>query len=233
MLVSRATGGGGNEVLYREVRRELLDDKALSERMPKFLRTCRTVDEFWQFIKEKFGSYSERRAWLRDEFDPLLTYLEEGAQSPMSRTADLALLAMSEEAVQDVWRRMLERREADPESAITAARSLVETVCRHILDDLGEQADENLELPALYGAVARKLSLAPDQHSEQVFKQILGGCMTVVNGLASVRNKLGDAHGKGPRQARPSPRHAELAVNLSGSLAAFLVATWATRKPEK
>lgn len=230
MLVSRATGGDGNEVLYREARRELLEDKALAERMPRFVKTCRTADEFWQFIKEKFGSYAERRAWLRDEFDPLLTYLEEGARSPMSRTADLALQAMSEEAVHDVWRRMLERREADPEGAITAARTLMETVCKHILDDLGEQAGENAELPALYGAVAKRLNLAPDQHTEQVFKQILGGCMTVVNGLAGVRNKLSDAHGKGPRQARPSPRHAELAVNLSGSLAAFLVATWAARK---
>lgn len=230
MLVSRATGGDGNDALYRETRRELLEDMVLAERMPRFLRTCRTVVEFWQYIKDMFGSYAERRAWLRDEFDPLLTFLEEGAQSPMSRTTDLALLAMSEESVHDVWHRMLARRESDPESAITAARSLVETVCKHILADIGVQADKNAELPALYAAVAKQLNLAPDQHTEQVFKQILGGCMTVVNGLAGVRNKLGDAHGKGPHQARPSPRHAELAVNLSGSLAAFLVATWATRK---
>jgi hypothetical protein len=67
-------------------------------------------------------------------------------------------------------------------------------------------------------------------HTEQVFKQILGGCATVVNSLAGIRNKLSDAHGKGKLAARAAPRHAELAVNLAGSVCAFLVATWEERK---
>ena len=230
MLVAVATGSTGNDVLYAEARRELLADGALAERMPPFLKTCRTIAEFWQLTKAKFRSYAERRDWLRDEFDPLLTYLEDGARNPMTRTTDLALRAMTDDGVHDVWRRMLDRRDADPEGAITAARTLLETVCKHILADLGEHADENAELPALHRVVSTKLNLAPDQHTEQVFKQILGGCATVVGGLAAVRNKLSDAHGKGPRAARPSARHAELAVNLAGSMAAFLVATWAARK---
>lgn len=230
MLVARATGGDGSDHLYALARKELMDDATLAERMPRFVRTCRNIGEFWEFIKQKFGSYAERRAWLRDEFDPLLSYLEDSERSPMARTADLALRSMSAEAVHDLWRRMLERRETDPEGAITAARSLVESVCKHILHELGEAGDENAELPALYRSVSVKLNIAPDQHTEQVFKQILGGCATVVNGLAGVRNKLSDAHGKGPRAVRPSARHAELAVNLAGSMAAFLVSTWAARK---
>ncbi|WP_245932976.1 abortive infection family protein [Caballeronia novacaledonica] len=45
-------------------------------------------------------------------------------------------------------------------------------------------------------------------------------------------NKLGDAHSLGPLRARPSPRHAELAANLSGAMATFLVPTWDVRKQE-
>jgi Abortive infection C-terminus len=41
-----------------------------------------------------------------------------------------------------------------------------------------------------------------------------------------VRNKIGDAHGTRPRAVKPKPRHAELAVNLAGTMASFLVATW-------
>ena len=99
--------------------------------------------------------------------------------------------------------------------------------------DLDEVPDEKADLPALYRVVSTKLSLAPDQHTEPVFKQILGGCATVVSNLAGVRNKLGDAHGKSPLAARPSARHAELAVNIAGSMAAFLVSTWAARKAAK
>ncbi|WP_042491478.1 abortive infection family protein, partial [Sphingomonas parapaucimobilis] len=59
---------------------------------------------------------------------------------------------------------------------------------------------------------------------------ILGNCQSVVESLGALRNKLGDAHGGGPKRARPAARHAELAVNLAGSMATFLVATWETRR---
>lgn len=72
--------------------------------------------------------------------------------------------------------------------------------------------------------------MAPDSHSEQVFKQILGNCQSIVESLGALRNKLGDAHSSGPRKSRPASRHAELAVNLAGSVATFLVATWEARK---
>jgi len=52
----------------------------------------------------------------------------------------------------------------------------------------------------------------------------------VVGGLGSVRNRLSDSHGKGRAAAKPAPRHAALAVNLSGSIAAFLVETWEARQ---
>jgi hypothetical protein len=62
--------------------------------------------------------------------------------------------------------------------------------------------------------------------AEPLFKRILGGCTSVVEGLGSLRNKLSDSHGKGKTGYKPLPRHAELAVNLSGAMATFLVATW-------
>ena len=42
----------------------------------------------------------------------------------------------------------------------------------------------------------------------------------------AIRNIAGDAHGQGRRPVKPTPRHADLAVNLAGSMAALLVATW-------
>src|SRR3546814_19165193 len=78
----------------------------------------------------------------------------------------------------------------------------------------------------LYRKLSKALQLAPDDHSERVFKQILGNCQSVVESLGALRNKLGDAHSGGPKRARPAARHAELAVTLAGSMATFLVATW-------
>ena len=131
----------------------------------------------------------------------------------------------------DLWQKALDRRIDDPEGAITASRSLLETVCKYILDESEAEYNEARDdLNKLYRKTASELNLSPDQHIEKVFKQILGGCASVVNGMSSMRNKLGDAHGKKIKSITPAPRHAELAVNLSGAVSVFLLSTFQNRK---
>jgi hypothetical protein len=139
------------------------------------------------------------------------------------------LINFDTEQVHIAWQKALERRNQDPEAAITMARTLIESVCKHILDEAGISHSDKDDLPKLYHETAKQLNLAPEQHQEEVFKQILGGCKSVIQGLGTLRNQLSDAHGKGKKAIKPSPRHAALAVNLAGSMAAFLVATWEER----
>jgi hypothetical protein len=153
-----------------------------------------------------------------------------GAPSDESISATLA--AFDPTQVLARWTAAMERRAAEPAGAITLARTLLEDVCKWILEEAGEVWREADDLPALYRKLAEVLKLAPDDHTEQVFKQILGSCQSVVESLGALRNKLSDAHSPGPKRARPRPRHAELAVNLSGAMATFLVATWDARKKE-
>ena len=99
-----------------------------------------------------------------------------------------------------------------------------------MIDEAGKTYGENDDLPKLYTTAAECLHLAPSQHTEKVFKSILGNCQSIVGNLAGLRNKLGDSHGQGKRHVKPQERHAELAVNLAGSMAMFLVSTWNARK---
>jgi len=230
MLVSHATGGNESEAEYRQLRNLFLSDRALEPMLPKFVRTCRSLGQFWQFIKHEFGTYAERRTYIWDGFRPLLERLERGAAHPSDDHVSATLEQYDAAHVNAVWSKALDRRDADPEGAITAARTLLESVCKHILDDLGVDYDDRADLPKLYKTTAEALNLAPSQHTEQVFRQILGGCTAVVDGLGSLRNKLSDAHGKGRVPTRPASRHAELAVNLAGAVASFLVATWEVRR---
>jgi hypothetical protein len=140
------------------------------------------------------------------------------------------LSSFDESGVHHAWQKALDRRTSDPEGAITAAKTLLETVCKHIIDGLGQCYGENDDLPKLYATAAECLQLAPMQHTEKLFKSILGNCQSIVGNLAGLRNKLGDSHGQGKRHVRPVARHAELAVNLAGSVAMFLIATWNARK---
>ena len=152
--------------------------------------------------------------------------------SPADESISRTLAAFDPTQVHARWTIAMERRTSEPAGAITLARTLLEDVCKWILDQAGETWQETDDLPVLYRKLAKVLKLAPDAHTEQVFKQILGSCQSVVESLGALRNKLSDAHSSGPKRARPQARHAELAVNLAGAMATFLVATWEARQSE-
>ncbi|MCC2651521.1 MAG: hypothetical protein K0Q60_1684 [Microvirga sp.] len=146
--------------------------------------------------------------------------------SPADAAITEVLKAFDPGDIHGRWEAAMKRRETEPAGAITLARTLLEDVCKWIIHEAGEEWAESDDLPILYRKLAKILKLAPDDHTEQVFRQILGSCQSIVESLGSLRNKLGDAHSIGPRRARPAPRHAELAVNLSGAMSTFLVSTW-------
>lgn len=146
--------------------------------------------------------------------------------NPVDMQMTEALDTLDAAYIKTLWQKAIERCAADPEGAITAARSLAESTCKRLLDELGISYSDDTDLPKLYGLVANAIKIAPSQHTDQVFKQILGGCCSVVNGVGAMRNRLGDSHGKGKDAIIPDARYAEFAVNLAGSLALFLISTW-------
>ena len=231
MVTSCATGGDRSDSRdYARIRIAFLNDSLIAEKLPQFVKTCRNLPEFWDFIKPKFSTYHERRGYIREEFDPLILMLESVAKSPGDASISDLLEKVDSHHVQGAWRKALDRRSSDPEGAITAARTLIETVCKHVLDEKKVTYGDNPELPELYGLVAKELGVAPNQQTENIMKQIMGGCFSVVNGLGALRNKLGDSHGKGKSAAAAQDRHAHLAVNLAGTLAVYIVETWEAQR---
>lgn len=226
LLINHATGNTAENSEYQELRKYFLCNSATKSRLPSWVRTKRDLSQFWQFIKHKFPTYAERRNFIWDEFSSLLDFLETGSKTPSDQTISDVLKRFNSVSVQIVWTKALDRRQSDPEGAITASRTLLETICKHILDEKRIEYSNKTDLPKLYHLVSDELNLSPSQYTEEVFKQILGGCYTIVNGLGTLRNRLGDAHGQGKKPIIPAARHAELAVNLAGSVALFLVETW-------
>ena len=228
-LVAFATNdlGGGTTKDYVRLRQYFLKNPSTKQLVPSWVRFSRSSSEFWSFIKVKFSTYAARRSFIREEMNSLLEYCESYQVSPAQESISQVLKKFDEAGINAAWQKALERKSSDPEGAITISRTILESVCKYILDELGVEYDANkTELSDLYKMTAKSLNLSPSQHTEDIFKQILGGCSGIVNGLGSLRNRLGDAHGKGKKPVRPSPRHAELAVNLSGSMSLFLIETY-------
>ncbi|WP_105381425.1 abortive infection family protein [Neorhizobium alkalisoli] len=229
-LIDAATGGSGDNALYVHLRRELVQDDEMKPLLPAFVRSYRDLSAFWGWIKYQEGTYARRRKLIGEAFTPIMDYLEGRGRAPADAAMSDALASFDADGVHAVWTKALVRRANDPEGAITVARTLLETVCKRILDEKGGEYSEKDDLPKLYSLTAKALNLAPDQHTAEPIKAILGGAMTMVNGLGTLRNRLSDAHGRGGKiPVRPSERHASLAVNLSGAMATFLVETYAAQ----
>ncbi|CAJ0892554.1 hypothetical protein AMST5_04230 [freshwater sediment metagenome] len=235
LMTERATGGlGASSEVYEHLRREFMADSITKELLPDFVRTSRTLDTFWSWIKNRAGSYADRRRLISETFGPLADHLEGRNRAPGDQVVSTSLGSFDPEGVHAVWSKALERRNTDPEGAITMARTLLETVCKRILDQTPDASYSDKEdLPKLYAMVAKTLNLAPDQHSEEPIKAILGSTMALVNGIGTLRNRLSDSHGRGGKPVRPAPRHASLAVNLAGGVATFLVETFLARRENR
>ena len=231
ILIASATGGSPDNHSYEQLRRAFIADPIVRDLLPPFVRSYRNLSAFWPYIKHQADTYAERRQIISEAFTPLMDHLEGRYAAPGDGVASDMLQTFDAQGVHAVWARALARRTTDPEGAITLARTLLETVTKRILDELGETYTDKDDLPKLYAAAAKALNLAPNQHTEEPIKAILGGAMNLVNGIGTLRNRLSDSHGRGGRlPVRPSQRHASLAVNTAGAIATFLVETLLERE---
>jgi len=121
----------------------------------------------------------------------------------------------------------------DPPAAIAAAKELVETTCKVILDASQTAYTNADDLLGLYKKVAEALRLnatsVPDSARGSKFAQMtLRTLVTTVQSLAELRNELGLGHGR----SAPSPaleRHARLSFNACVTVVEFLLDTWHAR----
>jgi len=124
--------------------------------------------------------------------------------------------------------------ELDPALAIAAAKELIESACKQVLDDFSEPYTNHDDLPELYRKVALVLRLNADSvpdslRGSRAAQRALRALVTTVQSLAELRNELGLGHGRN----RPSPalaRHARLAATTARALVEFMMETWDVRR---
>jgi len=126
----------------------------------------------------------------------------------------------------------------DPEDAVTAACSAVESVCRSILIELGEDLPAKKDIQSLYGAVKKPLALDASRTDinsqiEADVRTILGGLSTVIGGIGALRTHAGDAHGRERGFVRIDARIASLALHSASTVSLFLIETWQRKYPDR
>jgi Abortive infection C-terminus len=134
--------------------------------------------------------------------------------------------------------RALASAETDPEDAVTSACSVVESVCRSVLVELGVPLPAKKDVQGLYQAVRDPLGLTPEKQGvaddiANDVRTILGGLNSVVNGVGALRTHGGDAHGRERGYRRIDPRIARLAIHSASTVSLFLVETWQKKFPSR
>jgi hypothetical protein len=72
-LIDYATGKAFKDTEYKELRRELLANTWSKQRLPKFVREIRSLDQFWPLITKVSANYAGRRQFIWQQFQPLET----------------------------------------------------------------------------------------------------------------------------------------------------------------
>nr|WP_239540230.1 abortive infection family protein [Salimicrobium jeotgali] len=162
----------------------------------------RSINEFTDYAEDK-------------KVEVELTYIESQFPSKLTYTTIKSSLVSCEQRLE----------KGDYSGAVTSARTLVEGVCKEILTHFPEvEIKDNITLPQLFKKVQQNLNLAPnDETLERNLKDVLNGLIKIVNGIAEVRNKYGDAH---PPKNLIMEHHAKLVVNSSKTVIDFLFKTY-------
>jgi hypothetical protein len=132
--------------------------------------------------------------------------------------------------------RALASADNNPEDSVTSACSVIESVCRSIIVELGISMPPKKDVQSLYKTVRDKLGLNPggsfqDEIAEDV-RMVLSGLAACVQGVGSLRTHGGDAHGRERGfNRRIDARIARLAIHSASAAALFLIETWQLKHP--
>jgi Abortive infection C-terminus len=214
---------------YAKLRSQLVLDVEIKHILPEFLVECRNLDEFWQYIQPKFSKYAERRIFLNSSFSSLLDVLESRNIQIGITQIDTDILPRDAKQIRKSLEKCLNRKERDPDGALTSAHSLLEAAFKFILDKEGSSYDNSDDLPILYRKVVQIVQFSSSEEDKALL-QILSGCKSIVQGVATFRNRFGDAHGKSESNDLANINQANLAVSISCAVVEFLLTSWENGK---
>ncbi|WP_415895896.1 abortive infection family protein [Neptuniibacter sp. PT34_22] len=134
-------------------------------------------------------------------------------------------------AAHDDFERAIAFIDTDPEQAMGSASSILESICKGVLERLKITIPKDQTLKSLVKATYGAMDLSPESHADPDIKQVLGGIANAAVGIGVIRTKHSSFHGRTDAQKRYrlTARHARLAVGSSAVLGCFLIETYLER----
>ncbi|WP_420626809.1 abortive infection family protein [Candidatus Poriferisodalis sp.] len=115
--------------------------------------------------------------------------------------------------------------------AFDLSKTLVESVCKTVLADIGQPVASKWDAPKLLRETTSRLALLPRDHPDPAkardsVEKPIRGLLQTIQGLCELRNQYGMAsHGRDGFSARLDLRHATLAAQAADTVVSFLYRT--------
>jgi hypothetical protein len=132
------------------------------------------------------------------------------------------------EAIEQQIQAIEQALESVPDFAFDLSKTLVESVCKTVLADIGQPADPNWDGPRLLRETTNRLALLPRHHPDpkkarESVEKTIRGMLQTIQGLCELRNNYGMAsHGRDGFSSRLDLRQATLAAQAADTIVSFL-----------
>lgn len=200
--------------------------KLIEEFMEKEISEWDTNEEYWNSNRNRILKALTKYGLSYHQGGQILG----GGPGIPSRSLKEILEKCDLVAIETEFQRAIDNVESDPAAGITAACSMIESLCKVYIEDEGLQMPSKQAIKPLWKVVRENLGLDPGTVGDQDISRILSGLTSVVDGIGTLRTHTGSAHGRGRKVYRLEPRHARLAINASHTLVSFVIETWEARK---
>ncbi len=147
--------------------------------------------------------------------------LEYDEAHPSNEIVGNSLQKLDTESINEQWQKCLVRGKSDPSGALTASKTLLESVFKRILNIQGITYSKSESLSSLWKKVSSEIDFGFEKKENELFRSFLGSCNGMIGSMSEIRNKHGDAHG-GSRSSKVERIHSIFFVNTAGAMASFL-----------
>ena len=190
------------------------------------------LKHYWQLPEDSPHRSDEKDKWAR-KLEADISRI-----SPNDRTLEIIMADtvkyFDDEYISEEIRSMQESVEKSPNDAIDKAKSLVESCFKFILDEYGVSYNSNDKLGQLQKKVFTRLDIDANTNeaakADKKVKTILNSLNQIIQGIAEIRNKYGNSHGKSAGAVQLPPRYAGLVVSSSVAVVNFVWDTYKDRK---
>jgi hypothetical protein len=191
-----------NDVFNEELGQKTYHVQTIDNCSITWLRVLSTPKVMRSFFDDVFAKLEAQATESQTGVDLLSAALNPPALG-LQAALETAARAIDAQDVIESWKKAQIALSLEPADAITRASSLLESVCKHILERKNAVLPTDQSIRALLKFTLKALKRSPEGQTSQDLHQIISGLFSVVTGVGALRTHAGTAHGRGPGQAIP------------------------------